>query len=48
MSSIVELLGCELAVPDHTTVSRRAIKLPSIARQALPEGPLHVVMGSGD
>src|ERR1700682_1437204 len=40
------LWGCELAVPDHTTVSRRAIKLPSIARAALPEGPLHVVIDS--
>ena len=40
------MLGCELAVPDHTTVSRRAIKLPSIARAALPEGPLHVVIDS--
>lgn len=46
MMSVVELLGCELAVPDHTTVSRRAIKLPSIARAALPEGPLHVVIDS--
>jgi hypothetical protein len=24
MLSVVELLGCELAVPDHTTLSRRA------------------------
>jgi hypothetical protein len=46
MTSVVELLGRELAVPDHTTVSRRAIKLPSIARAALPEGPLHVVIDS--
>src|SRR5450631_1476296 len=46
MTSVVELLGCELAVPDHTTVSRRAIKLPSIARAALSEGPLHVGMDS--
>ena len=46
MTSIVELLGCELAVPDHTAVSRRAIKLPSIARAALPEGPLHVLIDS--
>jgi transposase len=46
MASIVELLGCELAVPDHTTISRRALKLPSVARPALPEGPLHVVIDS--
>jgi hypothetical protein len=30
MASVVELLGCELAIPDHTTVSRRAAKLTSI------------------
>ncbi len=46
LSSFIELVGCELAVPDHTTVSRRAIKLASIARTALPEGPLHVVIDS--
>jgi len=46
MSSVMELLGCKLAVPDHTTVSRRAIKLPSIARACVPEGPLHVVIDS--
>src|SRR5471032_1843372 len=46
MASVIELIGCELAVPDHTTVSRRAIKLPMIARAALPEGPLHVVIDS--
>ena len=46
LSSFIELPGCELSVPDHTTVSRRAIKLPSIARAALPEGPLHVVIDS--
>ena len=46
MMSVVELLGRELAVPDHTTVSRRAIRLASITRQTLPEGPLHVLIDS--
>lgn len=46
LTSVVEFLGCELAVPDHTTVSRRAIKLPWIARAALTEGPLHVGIDS--
>ena len=46
MMSVVELLGRELAVPDHTTVSRRAIKRASITRQTLPEGPLHVLIDS--
>ena len=46
MMSVVESLGRELAVSDHTTVSRRAIKLASITRQTLPEGPLHVLIDS--
>ena len=36
MLSVVELLGCELAVPDHTTVSRRSARLESITRGPLP------------
>lgn len=36
MLSVVELLGCELGVPDHRIVSRRAAKLTSTARDALP------------
>lgn len=46
MKSVVELLGCALAVPDHTTVSRRAMKLPSISEVHLPDGPLHVLIDS--
>ena len=46
MSSIVELLGCELAVPDHSTVSRRSARLESITRGPLPKGPLHVLIDS--
>ncbi len=47
MASVIGLIGCELTVPDHTTASRRTIKLPSIARAAPPpEGPLHVVIDS--
>ena len=38
MLSVVELLGYELAVPDHTTVSRRAARLESITRGPLPRG----------
>ena len=41
LSSLVELLGCGLAVPDHTPVSRRAARLESITR-----GPLHVLIDS--
>ncbi len=46
LASVVELLGCELAVPDHTTVSRRSAKLTSIKRDSLPRGPLHVLIDS--
>ena len=46
MLSVVELLGCELAVPDHTTVSRRAARLESITRGPLPRGPLHILIDS--
>ena len=46
MCSVVELLGRELAVPDHSTVSRRAMTLPSISEIHLPEGPLHVLIDS--
>ena len=46
MLSVVELLGCELAVPDHSTVSRRAAKLTSVARDALPSGPLRALVDS--
>ena len=46
MSSIVELLGCELAVPDHSTVSRRSARLESITPGPLPKGPLHVLIDS--
>jgi hypothetical protein len=46
MLSVVELLGCELGVPDHGTVSRRAAKLTSIVRDSLSSGPLHVPIDS--
>jgi hypothetical protein len=39
MLSVVELLGCELTVPDHTTVSRRAARLQSITRRPRPRAP---------
>src|SRR5471030_2174900 len=46
MKSVVQLLGSELPVPDHTTVSRRAITLPPISEVHLPDGPLHVLIDS--
>ena len=46
MSSIVELLGCALAVLDHSTVSQRSARLESITPGPLPKGPLHVLIDS--
>ena len=45
MASVVELLGCELAVPDHTTVSRRSTIGPTVfgAGQWLSAGSGHIV-----
>ena len=46
MLSVAELLGGELTVPDHTTLSRRAARLESITHGSLPRGPLHVLIDS--
>ena len=44
MLAVVDLRGCALAIPDRSTVSRRAAKLTSIARDSLPSGPQHVLI----
>jgi hypothetical protein len=49
MGSIFDLMGVEIPVPDHTTLSRRAQKgAPSAQRQpqSIPDGPLHVLVDS--
>jgi hypothetical protein len=46
MGSVFEFSSVGLAVPDYTTVCRRAPKLPSISLGRLPEGPLHVLIDS--
>lgn len=40
-ASVSELSGVGLAVPDYSTVGRRATKLSSIFIGCLPKGPLH-------
>lgn len=40
MSSVFQLLGVNLAVPDPSAVSRRVITLPSIFAGRLPAGTL--------
>lgn len=45
MALIFELLKVELRAPDHSTVSRRAMKMKSISRRcALPAGSAHILI----
>ena len=46
MTSVLRLMGLTLSVPDHTTVSRRAVTLPVIQPASVPHGPLHVLIDS--
>jgi hypothetical protein len=46
MNSVIDLMGLDLPVPDHTTLSRRAQKQPTRIRSSLPDGPLHVLADS--
>ncbi|NKL25023.1 IS5 family transposase [Rhizobium leguminosarum] len=48
MNSVFDLMGLEIPVPDHTTLSRRAQtwKLPAQRNPPLPDGPLHVLVDS--
>ena len=47
MSSIFELLGVSLSVPDHSSLSGRAMNLKSISRGCtVPEGPVHLLIDS--
>jgi len=47
MASIFELLEVALSVPDHSTLSRRAMKLTSISKGCrLPDGPVHLLIDS--
>src|ERR687893_1991185 len=47
IGSILQLLDLDLAVPDHSTLSRRAetLKLPK-PRSGLGSGPVHLLMDS--
>jgi hypothetical protein len=46
MNSVIDLMGLDLPVPDHTTLGRRAQKQPIRIRFTLPDGPLHVLADS--
>jgi Transposase DDE domain len=45
VGSILRLLGLDLAVPDHTTLSRRAATL-EVPRSRSGSGPLHLLVDS--
>jgi len=46
MGSVFDLMDVNLPVPDHTTVSRRALTLSLISPGRLPDGPLHILTDS--
>ncbi|MHC2302918.1 hypothetical protein ACVJBD_007185 [Rhizobium mongolense] len=50
LESVLQLMGLALAVPDHTTLSRRARAWRSAGKrpgnQVPPAGPLHVLVDS--
>ena len=46
LSSLLDLLGVALPVPDHTTISRRAARLTPVLATALPAGPVTLVIDS--
>ena len=45
-ASLLRLLGKELRVPDHTTLSRRSRGFAGRRPQVIPHGPLHLVIDS--
>jgi transposase len=46
LGSIMDLLGLDLAVPDHTTFSRRSVDLGIATALTKASGPVHVVIDS--
>jgi transposase len=46
LSSIIQMLGLDLPVPDHTTLSRRSARLSLTTTLKKPKGPVNVVIDS--
>ena len=46
MTSIITLMDLTILAPEHTTISRRAVRLPVIEPEAAPHGPLHLLIDS--
>lgn len=45
-TSVLQLLGHELRIPDHTTVSRRGRGFAGRRPEVVPHGPMHLVIDS--
>jgi hypothetical protein len=45
-TSVLRLLGQELCVPDHTTLSRRSRGFAGRRPRKIPHGPMHLVIDS--
>jgi Transposase DDE domain len=46
LGSLLDLMGLNLPVPDHTTISRRAARLTPVRRATLPKRPVTLVIDS--
>ena len=46
VASVLRLLGLDLPVPDHTTLSRRGRTSANRRPQVVPHGPLHLLLDS--
>jgi hypothetical protein len=46
LGSLLDLMGIDLPVPDHITISRRAACLTPVLRTALPTGPVTLLIDS--
>jgi Transposase DDE domain len=46
LGSIMQLLGVELRIPDHSTFSRRSGGLPLLSKPVGRDGPLHLLIDS--
>ncbi|WP_354362838.1 IS5 family transposase [Undibacterium sp. GrIS 1.8] len=46
MESVLTLMNLTITAPDHTTVSRRAVRLTVRKSPSAPKGPLHVLIDS--
>jgi len=46
MASVITLMALSISAPDHSTISRRAVTLPTIQPDSVPHGPLHLLIDS--